>query len=427
MAEKKQRSNMATARFGSGNGNTLRIEFNEVEDDYVCPECAKEITKKQLEDSYVDYLKGSTLTKFNANVDDILVHLNKYRKDYKIDTCLRKAQFITQVATETKYLSALDESFYYQCHKIESKFPNEDITLSPVNLETYKDILEIIDTNDYEEKEKPENYSNYSINAAYVYGYAKKEYEIELTDDKKIKVKVKKHKPNEKVIGSRMYHSKYGNGNNKSFDGYRYRGRGLMHLTWKSNYEAFAAAYDNESFEDKSDKLNSKVKIATDTDSNKVEGNYDLLSEAKYAVHSGLWFWAKFRKVSGKRPPEYADEDNIIKVSYAVNGGINGIDTRKKVLPKARKAFKVYDHYQNTYDNGTDEQKERVKTNIELISSKHTEKIASYSTIVKADSEAAKILEKIKEAEAETQSTTESTNEGENTEQPSNEGLNSGK
>ena len=43
-----------------------------------------------------------------------------------------------------------------------------------------------------------------------------------------------------RLIGSRVYANRMGNGNEASGDGYRYRGRGLIQLTGKNNYRAFS-------------------------------------------------------------------------------------------------------------------------------------------------------------------------------------------
>lgn len=44
---------------------------------------------------------------------------------------------------------------------------------------------------------------------------------------------------NQIAIANRAYANKYSNGDIESGDGWRYRGRGLKHLTFKSNYSDF--------------------------------------------------------------------------------------------------------------------------------------------------------------------------------------------
>lgn len=69
-------------------------------------------------------------------------------------------------------------------------------------------------------------------------------------------------------IANRVYANKYGNGDEQSGDGYRYRGRGACHLTFKDNYKAFAKA--------------------TGVD---VVQHPEFLEEPWYAVLCGAWWW----------------------------------------------------------------------------------------------------------------------------------------
>lgn len=48
------------------------------------------------------------------------------------------------------------------------------------------------------------------------------------------------HPANEEAIGNRLYANKNGNGDIASGDGYKYRGRGLIQVTGKSNYHNIA-------------------------------------------------------------------------------------------------------------------------------------------------------------------------------------------
>ncbi len=72
------------------------------------------------------------------------------------------------------------------------------------------------------------------------------------------------------ALANKAYANKNGNGNEASGDGWRYRGRGLIQLTFKANYEAFAK----------------DVKVD-------VVKHPDLLSTPKYAALSAAWFWDK--------------------------------------------------------------------------------------------------------------------------------------
>lgn len=105
---------------------------------------------------------------------------------------------------------------------------------------------------------------------------------------------------NPSKIASRVYADRMGNGPETTGDGYRYRGRGCLQLTGKSNYAAC------------SDYLFSDENILLD--------NPDLLfQDNKTNLLSALWFWQK----NG-----LADIDDPTAVSKRVNGGTNGLEDR---------------------------------------------------------------------------------------------------
>lgn len=56
------------------------------------------------------------------------------------------------------------------------------------------------------------------------------------------------HEPEK--IANRVYANRMGNGDEKSGDGWKYRGRGLIQLTGKNNYKAFAKYIDDNSIID---------------------------------------------------------------------------------------------------------------------------------------------------------------------------------
>jgi len=107
-------------------------------------------------------------------------------------------------------------------------------------------------------------------------------------------------------IANRVYGSRMGNGAESSGDGWRYRGRGLIQLTGKNNYKEFAAwAGDDRT-------INNPDIVATD-----------------FAVHSAVFYWDK------KKLNKTADQDDVKKVTYRVNGGDNGLAHRRELYGKA--------------------------------------------------------------------------------------------
>lgn len=113
-------------------------------------------------------------------------------------------------------------------------------------------------------------------------------------------------------IASRVYANRMGNGDETSTDGWKFRGRGLIQLTGKSNYSAFAKAINED-----------------------VVSNPDLVA-TKYPLSSAAWFFAK----SGLN--EVADrgqsKDVVTSVTKRINGGTNGLAER---ITNFNKLYKV--------------------------------------------------------------------------------------
>jgi putative chitinase len=105
-------------------------------------------------------------------------------------------------------------------------------------------------------------------------------------------------------IANRVYSSRMGNGDETSGDGFKFRGRGYIQLTGKSNYSAFDKFVDDD-----------------------ILGNPDLVS-TKYPLASAAFFfnnnslWAVCDKG--------ADDATVTAVTKRVNGGTIGLEDRLK-------------------------------------------------------------------------------------------------
>lgn len=109
-------------------------------------------------------------------------------------------------------------------------------------------------------------------------------------------------------IANRVYANRMGNGDEASGDGWKYRGRGLIQLTGKCNYDACGKA------------------IGLD-----LLGNPDLLTEsAEASILAACWFWNK----NGLN--QFADKDDITTITKRINGGTNGLEDRKSNLAEAK-------------------------------------------------------------------------------------------
>lgn len=103
--------------------------------------------------------------------------------------------------------------------------------------------------------------------------------------------------------------ARLGNTPQKDGDGYKYRGRGLIQITGRANY----SAYQSSKY--------CKGDIMT---------HPELLEKPLGAVKSSMWFWHTHNLNA------YADSDDITKITKIINGGTNGLDSRKAYLEKAK-------------------------------------------------------------------------------------------
>lgn len=109
-------------------------------------------------------------------------------------------------------------------------------------------------------------------------------------------------------IANRVYANRMGNGNEASGDGWKMRGRGLIQLTGYDNYKKCGEYFNID-----------LIKTP------------DLLLVPEYSIKSACWYW-NTRKLN-----DLADKDDIVSITKKVNGGLNGIESRKEILGRAKK------------------------------------------------------------------------------------------
>lgn len=101
-------------------------------------------------------------------------------------------------------------------------------------------------------------------------------------------------------IANRVYANRMGNGDEFSGDGFKFRGRGYLQLTGRSNYEKF----DLEITES-------------------IVASPDLVA-TRYPLFSAAWYWNE------KALNIFADANDIKTITRKINGGLNGFDDRVK-------------------------------------------------------------------------------------------------
>ncbi|MDP5215697.1 peptidoglycan-binding protein [Ruegeria sp. 2205SS24-7] len=110
----------------------------------------------------------------------------------------------------------------------------------------------------------------------------------------------------EKVYGGRM-------GNTQPGDGFKYRGRGMIQLTGRKNYQNYA------------DRLGVDL-----------VGQPDLAFAPETALRIAAEYWAQ-RKLRGERSMNaLADDDKLRALTYRINGGFTNFEHREEELAKAK-------------------------------------------------------------------------------------------
>jgi putative chitinase len=113
-----------------------------------------------------------------------------------------------------------------------------------------------------------------------------------------------KYERKPEMIANRVYASRMGNGPEASGDGWKYRGRGALQLTGKSNYEAFA-------------KYCNRPDVMT---------NPDLVA-TELAFESAMFFFE--RNKLWAICDQGVTDATILSISKKVNGGTHGLEDRK--------------------------------------------------------------------------------------------------
>lgn len=164
--------------------------------------------------------------------------------DYGIDTPRRLAAFIAQCAHESGNFTALRENLNYRAETLMKTWP----TRFPTMLDASR--------------------------------YAK----------------------NPEMIANKVYANRMGNGDEKSGDGWRYLGRGLIQLTGKENYSWFGASIGV----------------------NDPEELIEYLGTFEGAVQSACWFWET------NELNQWADKGDMKTLTKRINGGNLGLADRIK-------------------------------------------------------------------------------------------------
>lgn len=198
-----------------------------------------------------NFTKGqlNTMIPGNHDVDQWFYALEKTLPIWNINTPARVAGFISQVAHESGNFMIVEENLNYSSSRLDEIFPK------------------------------------YFRNA----GRDASEYS---------------GKPEK--IANVVYANRMGNGDEASGDGWKYRGRGLIQLTGKYNYAAFAKVMGMS-----------------------LDEVIEYMQTKKGSVDSAAWFW------DSRNLNQEADEHDVRSMTRLINGGYNGLKDREQKWKKA--------------------------------------------------------------------------------------------
>ena len=190
----------------------------------------------------------------NNNVADWCTALNKELPGYAIDTINRIAAFLAETAHESGNFKVLRENLNYSAQGLANTWP---IRFAVKGADG--------------KPQKP---------------YAPTELAQQI-----------QRQP--ELIANNVYANRLGNGDTASGDGWRFSGKGLIQLTGRANYTAFA-----------------------NTIGMSVNDAADYLVTYDGAVQSACWFW------NSRNLNQLADDGNIDRISRIINGGDVGLEDR---------------------------------------------------------------------------------------------------
>ncbi|MBA5357259.1 glycoside hydrolase family 19 protein [Pseudomonas aeruginosa] len=115
---------------------------------------------------------------------------------------------------------------------------------------------------------------------------------------------------NPRAIANNAYASRNGNGDEVSGDGWRFRGRGLLQITGRSNYRAAGAGLGLP-----------------------LEHDPDLLEQPEFSALSASWWW------STHGLNELADRGEFAATTRRINGNMNGQVERMALWERAKRVL----------------------------------------------------------------------------------------
>jgi predicted chitinase len=230
----------------------------------------------------VDLLQAAAPANSTAYHESIVDAMNAYARAYEVDTPLRIAHFLAQIGHESRFEN-IEENGRYSPKRMREVFGCGG----------------------------PSKYDKQADECKLGAGARQRP---------KLWTEEEKYARNAPNLLSYVYASRLENGDEASGDGYRYRGRGMMQLTFKSNYREFTAFHNRRNPDDPRD-------FVADPDL--------LVTQLKYGIESAFFFW------DARNVNEEADQDDVEAVTIKINGGLNGLADRRQRLERIKQAMGI--------------------------------------------------------------------------------------
>lgn len=238
-----------------------------------CQSCKISLTVNDLDKFMTAAGHGSIINRapYNTRIPAYISYLNQYMTLFEINkNCYRRANFLGQVAKETKFWS-YKEDFIYSATGL-------------LDLKNFK--------------------STEGRTRANEWGYTNNKSEV--TKEREIKI-------GNWAYGRSPKRSDLGNNecplnklNDPEQDGYKYRGRGLIQLTGRTNYTNFQTWYNNN-----------RTKLGLPV----VDfiTNPDMIFEPQYIVLSAIYFWNANNL--NEKADNGVDRSHVLSITNVVNSG----------------------------------------------------------------------------------------------------------
>lgn len=109
------------------------------------------------------------------------------------------------------------------------------------------------------------------------------------------------------IASGKAYEGRKDLGNTIEGDGIKFKGRGLIQITGRANYDSLSKAFGVDFI-----------------------SNPSLLEGAEFAAMSAGWFW------NTKKLNSLADKGDFITITKRINGGVNGLKDRISFYDRAK-------------------------------------------------------------------------------------------